>query len=178
MYEWLRLSVRKLSSPGSTLCSKGKCLGRWWELSDFGSLTFEAQKGGAAMSQQGRGQKKRGSQWRRGEGTKTQVPRCGARLEAAISYSKGDTLVRLSRGAREGAGTSGWFHNPRHGDWARTVMTPLTSLPHPRLPCGFNEHGGSYQRHEDEKNVGHITAAESAVLLLENLVYSWTSVTL
>ena len=35
-----------------------------------------------------------------------------------------------------------WFHNPRHGDWARKVMTPphFFLLPHPRLPCGFNEH--------------------------------------
>lgn len=132
------------------------------------------------MSQQGRGQKKRGQSVEEREGTKTQVPRCGARLEAAISYSKGDTFGETLQGCQgRGRYIRLWFHNPRHGDWARTVMTPPSLLcPTHGFLVGSMSTGGSYQRHEDEKNVGHITAAESAVLLLENLVYSWTSVTL
>ena len=58
-----------------------------------------------AISQQGRGQRKRGQSVEGEEGMKTQAPRCGARLEVAIS--KGDAFGGTLRSSREGAGTSG-----------------------------------------------------------------------
>lgn len=147
----------------------------------LGSQTLEAQQGGVAISQQGRGQRKRGPsvEWEKahdpGPETRSQTGSChqpqqrrclwwdspgtpgkGQVYQAVVSQSQ---TWRLGQKSNDSPLTS--FYCPTHGFLVGSMST-----------------GGSYQRHGNEKNLGHITTAESAAILLVNLVYSWTSVTL